>query len=203
MNRASCKLWLLAALLPILVACGSTPLSKHYVLTAPDSALPTGTSPALGIGPVSISGYLNRDSLVHRENGNRLVVSSTERWAEPLEEGIIRVVGLNLAGLLDTKNVRRYPWHPARAPVYGVKLSILEMNAASDKVNLVVDWLVYRAADATTVESHLSRRTEALPVGADNADTVVRLYSEMLYQLSEDIAAAIRRAETEGTKAAP
>jgi hypothetical protein len=205
MNGSSPRFWLAVRVLPLLLlaACGSTPVSNHYLLTATGSQPPTGNTPAVGIGPVTVSEYLNRNALVQRGSGNQLLVSTTERWAEPLEDGIVRVVGLNLATLLQTRNMRRYPWHPARAPDYGVKLGILEMDADPEHVNLVVDWLVYRAGDASAVERQLSRQQAPLPP-TDNADSnaVVGIYSELLLKLSEDIAAAIRRAQTAADPAA-
>ena len=176
----------------LLAACGTTPQSHHYLLTAAEAPLPSGDSPSLGIGPISLSAYLNRNALVRRSGSNQLELSTTERWGEPLEDGIARVLGLNLAGRLQTKSVVRYPWHPARAPQYGIKVHVLEMDATADSATLVVEWLVYRPADASAIDRQLSRQSSPLPGPDADSNTLASLYSDMLLALSEDIAATIR-----------
>ncbi len=48
-------------------------------------------SQLLLVGPVEIPAYLDRPNLVKRQ-GNRLVVSESDRWAEPLDRAIERVL---------------------------------------------------------------------------------------------------------------
>ena len=100
----------LIIILPLLLgACGTTPASKYYLLSAETSRVPQGSTPSLGVGPIEIPEYLNRNALVYGREGNRLHVANFERWAEPLDSSIGRVVSLNLAALLDTQNVQRFP----------------------------------------------------------------------------------------------
>ena len=85
-------------LLPLLLsACLSTPPSHYYLLSAHDGDQPTGVNPSVGIGPISLPEYLNRNSMVYRREDNQLQIAGYERWAEPLTDGILRVIGLNLA----------------------------------------------------------------------------------------------------------
>ncbi len=176
----------------LLAGCGTTPQSHYYLLTAAEAPLPSGESPSLGIGPISLSAYLNRNALVRRSGSNQLELSNTTRWGEPLEDGVSRVLGLNLAGLLQTKSVVRYPWHPARAPQYGIKVHVLEMDATADSATLVVEWLVYRPGDASAIARQLSRQSSPFPGPETDSNTLASLYSDMLLALSEDIAATIR-----------
>ncbi|PLW70022.1 PqiC family protein [Pseudohalioglobus lutimaris] len=200
MNRSLVRHWIALLLLPLLAACGTTPSSQHYLLTAPEAPLPQGMTPSIGVGPITVPEYLNRDSLVKRIDSNSLAISSTERWAEPLEDGILRVVALNLAGLLQTENVRLYPWHPKRAPDYGVKLRLVEMDSNAERVVLVAEWFVYRVADDSTVARRLSKQSRPLPATTQNGNEVAAAYSELLYALSQEVAASI--AEAQGNPAA-
>lgn len=195
MKYSCARNWIAALLLPLLTAC-ATPGSQHYLLTARDAPMPQGMTPSVGVGPIAIPEYLGRDSLVTRSGSNRVNISSIERWAEPLEDGVLRVIGLNLAGLLQTEDVRLYPWHPNRAPDYGVKLRLVEMDANATQAILVAEWLVYRVADDSTVARRLVRNTRPLTATETTTNDVVSTYSDLLYELSEDIAAAIRSAES-------
>ena len=194
MNGTRWHFWLALLVLPLLSAC-STPANQHYLLTANQGSVPSGSTPSLGIGPVTVSAYLHRDSLVQRSDGNRLAISSTERWAEPLDQGITRVLSLNLANLLQTQDVRSFPWHPRRPPDYGVKLNVLEMDSGPEGVRLVAEWMVYRVEDGSPLARRLSSEIMPLPGDTAGNGAIVQAYSDLLLQLSEEIAATIREAE--------
>ena len=99
----------LMSLVIVIVGCSGSPPSNHYVLSAKAATPPSAKTPSLGIGPITVPEYLNRSGLVYSRQGNKLQVSGTERWAEPLEDGITRVISMNLAALVDTHNVRFFP----------------------------------------------------------------------------------------------
>jgi len=55
---------LISLALPLLAAsCGTTPASKYYLLGADVTEFPVASSPSLGVGPIEIPEYLNRNSL--------------------------------------------------------------------------------------------------------------------------------------------
>ena len=174
------------------VGCGSSPRSSHYVLSAKSSQPPTENTPSLGIGPITIPEYLNRNSLVYNREGNKLTVSSTERWAEPLEDGLQRVISLNLSTLLGTHNIRFFPWSPQRAPDYGIKINLLNLGADDREAVLMAEWLIFRPEDSQTVMRRISRIVQPMPAGPIMAEEIAPAYSELLYQLSEIIATEIR-----------
>lgn len=181
----------LLSAIAILAACGSSPPSNHYILTAVRGDIPTRSSPSLGIGPVAIPEYLKRNGMVYNRAGNQLMVSSTERWAEPLEDGIKRVLSMNLAQMVNTQNVRFFPWNRRRHPDYGITINVLLMDANTSEARLVAEWLIYQPASAETVIRRISRVSEPLPGGELTAAQIAPAYSELLRQLSEIIAEAI------------
>jgi uncharacterized lipoprotein YmbA len=194
--RSSLALLTLAlSLIVLLAGCGSSPRSKHYLLTAQEAPVPSGESPSLGIGPIEIPKYLARNNLVYKQRGNLLQVAGEDLWAEPLDDGIQRVLAINLAGLLNTQDVRYFPWHPKRAPQYGVKMNLLSLDASDQQATLSAEWLVYQAADARPVKRRISRLQHPLPAGELNPADVAPAYSALLYQLSEIIADAISSAD--------
>lgn len=191
MTRQLSKACCLLVLSALLSACGTTPQSTHYLLTATLDGVPTQQSPAIGVGPIEIPEYLNRNTLAYRGDGNELKIDQQARWAEPLEDGISRVVSLNLAGLLNTENVRTYPWHPKRPPDFGVKVRILGMDALNGEAVLISEWFVYRPAQENTGERKISRHSLTLDGQQAVSGQLAVAYSTLLLQLSEDIAASI------------
>jgi len=180
----------LLSLVFMLGACGSTPQSNYYRLNSTSSG-GSGDTPALGIGPIQIPEYLNRNAMVFNRGKNQLHIANFERWAEPLEEGVQRVLGLNLAGGLDTQNIRPFPWRASETPDYGIQLWLLTLDITPDEARLVAEWRVHKPQTNTEVARRISRY-QAPVSGADGA-ALSGSYSGLLEQLSEEIAAAIRR----------
>jgi len=181
----------------VLAGCGSTPSSNYYVLSKGDLPLPTTREPSLGIGPVEIPEYLNRNGLVYRRDSHQLQIAQFERWAEPLDEGIARIVGLNLAGLLDTQSLRTYPWHSLHAPQYGVKLKVMSLDADLQHASLVVEWLLHKPggniSGDNTVRRQISQFKTPLNGTPIEPGKLPGIYSDLLFQLSAVIADAIRQ----------
>jgi uncharacterized lipoprotein YmbA len=182
----------------LLVACGSSPQHNFYLLSAESRALASGQSPSLGIGPIEIPEYLNRNSLVYSRGSNQLHIASFERWAEPLADGIERVLGLNLAAELGTQNIRPHPWQRTDAPAYAVQLWVLSLDAAGQEAELVVEWRVSRPGESAPLERRISRLSQPLPGPEWQAADAAGAYSKLLQALSAEIAAVIRDAEADG-----
>jgi hypothetical protein len=200
------KILIIALSLPlVLPGCGSTPASKYYLLSAQVKQIPSGTSPTVGVGPIEIPEYLNRHAMVYKREGNRLHIASFERWAEPLDSSILRVLRLNLASMLNTQDVQAFPWHSSNRPEYGVAVTILNLDANNERANLVVEWRLSRPHSEKTLMRRIDELQYDLPTGALNATEVAAAYSELFYQLSSKIAAEIAADVTSSsdTAAAP
>ena len=178
-------------LLCLLAGCGSSPPINYYVLSAHKDSVPSGSTPSLGVGPIAIPEYLNRDNLVTNREGNTLVVASSDRWAEPLADGVPRVLAINLAGLLNTQSIRSYPWHREQTPDYGIRINLLSLDANGEEATLSAEWLLYRPADNDEVRRQLSRLRQPLSDGTVGPEQIAQAYSELLFKLSEMIASAI------------
>jgi uncharacterized lipoprotein YmbA len=193
--------WLLSLGLS-LSGCSSSPPNNYYLLSANEFPVVSGDTPTLGIGPTEIPEYLSRANLVYNRMDNRLQVASQDLWAEPLGDGIQRVLVLNLSGLLNTQHISYFPWHPERAPEYAVKVSLLQLDATENEAALTAEWLVYRPASAESVNRGISRLLIPLSPGAPEPERVAGAYSALLFQLSEILAAAITKDQVEGSNTA-
>jgi len=77
--------------------------------TAPATGL-DANGIALGVGPVTIPGYLSRNQMVSREAQNRLHIDHLNNWGAPLGEEVQRVLGENVGRLLRSERVATWPW---------------------------------------------------------------------------------------------
>jgi uncharacterized lipoprotein YmbA len=141
----------------------------------------------LGLGPITLPAYLLRGELVARE-GTRLLPSPTERWAEPLELGVERVLGADLRRALGVGPLVAHPWYATEQPDVQVELVFARLER-DQSGNAVADaaWTIRRLdGDARTVEG---RSVVEYPVAADGAATALAL-SRALADIADEIARA-------------
>jgi uncharacterized protein len=146
--------------------------------------------PALGIGPVKMPGYLDREQLVTRVSQNRFAVAENDRWAEPLEENFSRVLGQNLSILLYTDKIITYPWEVSQRPAYQVQVEVLRFEPnAQQAVELWARWAIIDR-DKKTVALRESFLTH--PAKDNSSEASVAALSEVLGSFSQEIATTIR-----------
>ena len=145
---------------------------------------------ALGIGPIKFPGYLDRQQFVTRISQNRFAVAENDRWAEPLEENFSRVLSQNLSILLQTERIVAYPWERSQQPTYQVQVEVLHFEPNAEQiVELWARWSIIdsRKKTASVKESYLTH-----PARDKSAEASVAGMSELVSDLSKEIAAAIR-----------
>lgn len=117
--------------------CGTTPPSRFYLLetAAPDSGAEASAGELhVGIRQVRIPEYLQRNEIVTRKNGAELEPAALHRWAEPLRDGVPRVLIGNISSLLNTEKVSVYPWPGGRPPDYEIDIRIVRFDADDNGV---------------------------------------------------------------------
>lgn len=152
---------------------------------------------SLGIGPVSIPGYLDRQELVTRVAQNQVRLSEYDRWAEPLDEGVGRVVSQNVASILRAERISSYPWPLDRRPLYQVELEMLRFETDNAReAQLAARWTVRHASKKELVRYRDTRISRA--TGDRSTAASVAALSEALADLSRQIAQAIEEMEGKG-----
>jgi uncharacterized lipoprotein YmbA len=173
-----------------LFAVGCASPKSFYVLN-PEGPAPAGGGVAIGVGPVSLAGYLDRANLVFQESGNRMAIAESHRWAGDLEENIARVTAANLGRRLGTGNVRTYPWGSDGDLRYQVTLDIRQLHGTADgDAVLEAAWRVYVLPDRRILASRSWSGSE--PLSADGYDAMAAAESRLLARLSHEIAASMR-----------
>jgi uncharacterized protein len=89
----------------LLVACGSSPPTRFYILNeiAPSTPEPTAAASnqvPVRVEPIVIAPELDRPEIVSRIGANRVHVAGSDRWAAPLAEQIRRVLSDDLSARL-------------------------------------------------------------------------------------------------------
>lgn len=185
----------------LLAGCGSLSAkpdpSRFFTLSALSQAEGISMKPSvessgisLGIGPITLPGYLDRQEFVVRVAANQINLSENDRWAEPLEENFSRVLSQNVAAILHAERVNAYPWPIDKKPVYQVEVEVLRFEAnTAQEVQLSARWAVRHSGKKDSIqyrETRLSRQAKAR-----STDASVAALSEVLGELSREIAEAI------------
>ena len=159
--------------------------------TAPATGL-DANGIALGVGPVTIPGYLSRNQMVSREAQNRLHIDHLNNWGAPLGEEVQRVLAENVGRLLRSERVATWPWSRHAEIAVRVPVQVQQFEPVAGRgVVLVARWQIL-SPDATQVLfTRQSEIVEALP-GDDGAGADAAGMSRALGALSLQIADAVR-----------
>lgn len=140
---------------------------------------------SVGLGPIELPGYLDRQQIATRTSTNRLSYSETDRWATPLAESFSRVLGQNISHLVNPAQMIQFPWQSNDAPDYQVKIEVLQFEGNSDQEAwLTARWSVIDRNKKILVgqRSQLHRRAGSL-----STEDFVKALSETLGDLSREI----------------
>jgi uncharacterized lipoprotein YmbA len=116
----------------------------------------------VGVGPVIMPGYLDRTQIVTRPGTDHVEISMFNRWAEPLEDGISRILAEEISARVPTERVVMFPWR-------GVVARVIQG-----------DELVFR------------RSTVVEPAAGRGYEPVVAAMTRAVMTLGQEIAAEIR-----------
>jgi uncharacterized lipoprotein YmbA len=153
----------------------------------------------IGLGPIRLPGYLDRQEIVVRGGPNRFDVLENDHWAEPLDQNFTRVVAQNLSVLLGTEGVVLYPWPRERAPKYQVEIDVFgfETNRARE-AQLTARWSILDGSNKKPLQLKDSRLIRAAK--ETTTDGVVGALSEALGDLSREIADGVKAVDRQLAK---
>lgn len=163
---------------------------KFYMLTSTGPAI-SGGGIGIGVGPVTLAEYINRQNLVIQQAPNELAVAEDHRWAGDLAASISRVTAANLGRQLNTGNVHTYPWQGDDQLRYQVALEIRQLHGGDDGYAVIeASWRAYSLPDRRLKASRTFVDRE--PLEKDGYPAMVAAQSRLLGRLSENIAAGLR-----------
>ncbi len=170
--------------------------SRFFALTAKIEASAADKSAGLeqssiGVGPLRLPGYLDRDDLVARVAENRFEVSPNDHWIEPLEENVSRVLAQNLYALLGFEQIARYPWPANRRVTRQIEIEILRFEPTAEReAQLEARWSVIDVA--TKQPLAVKRSLVKRPIKDSTREAAVDAMSDALAGFSREIAETVR-----------
>lgn len=173
--------------------CGTTKPSRFYALNPVTKALSgePADGPSVGIGPVRVARYLDRSQIVRQKNTNELEIDEFNRWLEPLDDSVARVLALNLSTMVPTSEIHRVPWRQSTTIEFQVIVNVMQFHAdANNRVLFTASWSLLDGKGTELVPSNLT----VLSGQADDAEytSLAAAMSEILAQFSREIAQAIQ-----------
>lgn len=166
---------LLALLVLLCTACvqlGSDPVPMRYYLLEPTLQSATdysGNTFNLSIEPIEIPAYLDRPQLVVKNRGNMIAFDDSERWAEPVQNGMSRVIRDNLVRIFPASEISIAPWEARPKEAISLVATVNAFTAAPHgETDIGIYWsLVSRGA--VIKQGHF---TDRQPVGESYRDMV-------------------------------
>jgi uncharacterized lipoprotein YmbA len=194
-----------------LASCAVTDTTQYYTLgqAAPSSSktrsaesrgsastprnMSVGTvTPAIGVGPVIMPGYLDRVQIVTRTGADQVEISTFHRWAESLEDGIARTLAEEIGARVPTERIFIFPWRGvvARIIQYQVVVAVLRFDGRrGGDVTLDTRW---RILDRDGKELAFNRSTVTEAAAGSGYVPMVAAMARALGTLGQEIAAEIR-----------
>jgi len=191
------NLAILGAVLLVQTACASSKPAKFYVLSASSAPGHSQQAPAtapgvsIAVGPVKIPDYLDRAQIVTHSTANALQLAEYDRWAEPLDRSLPRLLTENLSSLLPADSLAAFPW-PGPAHVdYQVVVEVIQFDGTlGQKVWLEARWTIL--GDGGKQVRWRGNANISEPVTGDSHEALVTGWSKALGGLSGEIAASLR-----------
>jgi uncharacterized lipoprotein YmbA len=166
--------------------------TRFYVLTAPSgSTEPAGEGEfkrwKVGLRPLEVPGYLRSKSMVVRTGTNEIHFADFDRWAEPLDQGISRVIKEALSSARNVESVAVNP-HSDDMLDYEVEIRVLacegvRVEHGNSSIRFAVTWETRSVGNASVAPKRGGFSAD--PVAWDGKD-----YGQLAKRLSEALAGA-------------
>jgi uncharacterized lipoprotein YmbA len=174
--------------------------SRYFLLEAVPAgeavSQPSARGASIGLGPIRLPDYLvDRREIISRRNPTEVVPSPIDRWAEPLDGAIPRILGLDLSAELGQASVVFYPWYEAQEPDFQVTVDFERFEIDTDGNAALVARFEASGLHGARRRLYREARASRVPATGDPAAQAAAL-SQALADLGREIAVAIRELET-------
>jgi uncharacterized lipoprotein YmbA len=133
---------------------------------------------------------MDRPQIVTRTSQNELKLADFDRWASLPREDVARVMGENLASLLNTDRIYYYPWMPNTPLDYSIAVEVIRFDGTpGGNVVLHAQWTIWEDGGKKILTTRSSAVEEQ--TGAESYEALVAAMSRAVAALSRDIAGAI------------
>lgn len=175
--------------------CGSSLPVRYFGLepAGPPTATAGEDSVIVGIGPLRFPEYLSKPQIMRRSAGGKIEVYEFDRWVEPVDEAVHRILAINVERAGDNMSVVAFPYDVIRYE-YQVYGSIERFDADSNGLAvLIAQWGIVTEDRQLVVAPHRVTYSAAIS-GNTEPGAIVRALNDTLEQFGDDIAAHLNAA---------
>jgi uncharacterized lipoprotein YmbA len=177
--------------LTTLTACGSSPEPTFFALAPTRGVTANASLHTVRIRRPGLAGYLDRPEIVRQVTDYRLGVASTERWGEPLDAMLGRVLAEDVEQRMPGVSVFTEDGAITQDPDATVEVDVRRFDVGSEgRATLWAEVAVERANHQGPAASR-SVQLSAAPTSLATSSLVATL-SDLLGQLADQIAALLR-----------
>jgi uncharacterized lipoprotein YmbA len=175
-------------------ACGASPESTFYALGPVDVApgAPKQIGPrAVRVRRPGIAGYLDRPEIVRRVADHRLGLTADERWGEPFDAMVGRVLAQDLQARIPGASVFTDDGAISAHPDAIVEVDVQRFDAGEDGTLTLFAEVAIETNPGHKTSTTRSVRLTAPPPGPKTAALVAAM-STLLARLADQVAAFLR-----------
>lgn len=182
-----------------LAGCVGSPAPRieYYTLASPNPGVapPSSTSPSVFVGPISVPAAVDRLQMVLSTGPHAVTISDDHRWAEPLRDGIARVVAETLSRDLASSRVLASRIGAGTPVDYRVSIEVQRFDSSlTEGATIDALWTI------TTTRGGPARTGRTAWHEASSEQTPAALaaaHGRALQRVAGDIAGAIRALQSE------
>ena len=182
------------------ISVSNSPTPRFYVLQSVyenqvSKKINIASDVLIGVGPVKIPEYQDRPQIVTQDKEKMLKFAQFDRWGEPLDLGMTRLIRENLAVMLPEAKFTLYPWNSSVPVKYQVVVEIVQLDSDLDKdLFIVAQWLVIDVQNTKTI---IIKRSEfRQSIVPQNYSGLAKTLGMACASLSSEIAEALATLET-------
>ena len=169
--------------------------ARSFVLTPlqkPETVNVAPGAPGVGLGRMKIPAYLLDASLAVRKGTNEIDYIRGTLWAERLDNAIPRVLAANLSSLLPMDQIRLPVWRSedVGAEIY-VTIEQFDVTTTGQGI-LIARWRILASSSGKNLRTGESNLSHAGPSPEANPAGAVATLSELLAELSRQLAHALQ-----------
>jgi len=141
----------------------------------------------VAVGPLTIPAYLDRPQIVTKNKNGTLNFAQFDRWAEPLDSALARLIDENLVRLLPAASMQLFPCSLAIPVDYQVIVEIVQLDSdLAKELVLTAQWSIINAKSRKLL---LTQRSQFIqPIKPNNYHGLTGSLSAACAGLSREIA---------------
>jgi len=175
------------------VSLSASPAPRFYMASSVSKEQPVEkfdiiTGVIVAVGPVRIPAYQDRPQIVTKNEDGTLSFAQFDRWGEPLDSGISRLINEGLVSLLPSANFQVFPYSYSAIPVdYQLIVEVVQLDSQLEKsMVFTAQWSIIDAKSKKLLLTKRSQFSES--INPHNYFGLAKALGDLCFSLSREIA---------------